>query len=68
MFGVSAINVCGPFIVHARGRYEYFITFTYDYSRFRYVYLMHRKFDALDKFIEFKAKVENQFGKCIKAL
>ena len=29
---------------------------------------MHRKFDALDKFIEFKAEVENQFGKRIKAL
>ena len=26
--------VCGPFSVHARGGYEYFITFTDDYSRY----------------------------------
>ena len=35
---------------------------------FWYVYLMHKKFDALDKFIEFKEKSENQLGKHIKAL
>ena len=39
-----------------------------DYSRFGYVYLMYRKFDALDKFIEFKAESENQLGKRNKAL
>ena len=27
-----------------------------------YVYLMHKKSDALDKCIEFKAKLENQLG------
>ena len=47
-------NMCGPFNVHARGGYEYFITFTDDYSRFGYVYQMHKKSNALDKFIEFK--------------
>ena len=34
---------------------------------FWYVYQMHKKF-ALDKFIEFKEKSENQLGKHIKAL
>ena len=29
---------------------------------FEYVYLMHKKSDALDKCIEFKAKLENQLG------
>ena len=48
--------------------YEYLITFTNYYSKFGYVYLMHKKFDALDKFIEFKAKLENQLGKHIKVL
>ena len=61
-------NVCGPFNVHAWGGYKFFITFTNDYSRFQYVFLMHRKFDALDKFIKFKAKLENQLNKCIKTL
>ena len=52
-------NICGPFNVHAWGEYEYFITFTDDYSRFKYVYMMHRKSDALDKFIKFKVESEN---------
>ena len=42
-------------------------TFTNDYSKFKYVYLMHRKSDVLDKFIEFKVEKKNQFGKRIKA-
>ena len=43
----------------ARGGYEYFITFIDDYSRYGYIYLMHHKSEAFDKFKEFKAKVEN---------
>ena len=61
-------NVWGSFNVHARGGYEYFIMLTNDYSRFGYVYLMHRKSDAFDKLIEFKVDSENQLVKCIKAL
>ena len=61
-------NVCGPFNVYAWEKYEYFITFMDDYPKFGYVYLMHRKFDAYDKFIEFKAGLENQLGKHIKTL
>ena len=29
---------------------------------------MHRKFDALDKFKEFKVELENQLGKHLKVL
>ncbi|KAL6312833.1 hypothetical protein AAG906_020957 [Vitis piasezkii] len=47
-------DVCGSFNVQACGGYGYFITFIDDYSRYGYVYLMHRKSDALDKFKEFK--------------
>ena len=50
-------QVCGPFNVDAHAGYKYFITFRNDYSRFGYMYMMHRKFDALDKFIEFKVKL-----------
>ena len=50
--------MCEPFNVQARGGYEYFISFTDDYSRYGYVYLMYRKSDALDKFKEFKAELE----------
>ena len=61
-------DVCGPLSIQARGGYEYFITFTDDYSRFSYVYIMKRKFEAFEKFKEFKVEVENQLGKRIKAI
>ena len=60
--------MCGPFSVHARGGYEYFITFTDDYSRYGYVYLMKKKSEALDKFKEFNAESEKQLGRHVKSL
>ena len=33
-------DVCGPMSTHAIGGYSYFITFTDDFSRYGYVYLM----------------------------
>ena len=62
------INVCGPLNVHTWESYDYFIMFIDDYFRFRYVYLMHRKSNALDKFIEFKVELKNLLGKNIKTL
>ena len=61
-------DVCGPINIQARGGYEYFVTFVDDYSRFGYVYLMHRKSDAFDFFREFKTEAEKQTGKSLKAL
>ena len=61
-------DVCGPINVKARGGYEYFITFTDDYSRYGYIYLMHRKSEAFEKFKEFRAEAEKQLGKSIKIL
>ncbi|KAK9036844.1 hypothetical protein V6N11_021769 [Hibiscus sabdariffa] len=52
----------------ARGGYQYFITFTDDFSRYGYKYLMRHKSEALEKFKEFKNEVQNQHGKSIKAL
>ena len=52
-------NMYGTFSVHAWGWYGYFIIFSDDYSRFRYV---HRRSDALDIFTEFKAGSYNLFG------
>ena len=61
-------DVYGPMSTQARGGYEYFITFIDDYSRFGYVYLMKQKSKTFEKFNEFKAEVENQLGKRIKAI
>ena len=66
--GLMHTNVCDPMSIQARGGYEYFITFTDDYSRFGYVYLMRYKSDAFDMFKAFKAEVENQLKKHIKIL
>ena len=61
-------DVCDPMSIQARGGYEYFITFTNDYSRFGYMYLVRYKSDAFDMFKAFKAEVENQLKKHIKIL
>ena len=56
------------YVNQAKGSYEYFITFTDDYSRYGYVYLMKQKSEAFEKFKAFRAEVENQSGKHIKAI
>ena len=61
-------DICGLMSTQAKGGYEYFITFTDDCSRYGYVYLMKQKSKAFEKFKEFRAEVENQLGKCIKAI
>jgi hypothetical protein len=61
-------DVCGPMSTTARKGFQYFITFTDDFSRYGYVYLMKHKSESLKKFKEFQNEVENQRGKKIKAL
>ena len=39
-----------------------------NYSRYGYVYLLHHKSEIFEKFKEFRAEVEKQLGKPIKAL
>jgi hypothetical protein len=61
-------DVCGPMSATARGGYEYFVTFTDDFSRYGYVYLMKHKSETFEKFKEFQSEVQNQLGKKIKLL
>ena len=51
-------DLCGLMSTSARGGYEYFLTFIDDYSRYGYMYLMHHKSKAFEKFKEYKAEVE----------
>ena len=60
--------MCGPFDVQARGGYLYFITFTDDFSRYGFMYLMHHKSNAFEKFKKFRYEVEKQTRKFIKVL
>ena len=41
------IDVCGPFSSITKGGYRYFITFTDDFSRYGYVYLLKHKMKPL---------------------
>ena len=66
--GLIHTNVCGPFSTSAIGGYLYFITFTDDFNRYGFVYLMRHKSESFEKFKEFKSEVQNQLGKNIKAL
>ncbi|KAJ9556290.1 hypothetical protein OSB04_010904 [Centaurea solstitialis] len=61
-------DVCGPFSHEARGGYRYFITFTDDFSRYGYVYLIRHKSEAFEKFKEFQSEVQNQLDRKIKFL
>ncbi|KAJ9539488.1 hypothetical protein OSB04_032221 [Centaurea solstitialis] len=61
-------DVCGPFSHEARGGYWYFITFTDDFSRYGYVYLMRHKSESFEKFREYQNEVQNQLDRKIKFL
>ncbi|KAJ9539252.1 hypothetical protein OSB04_031985 [Centaurea solstitialis] len=47
-------------IHEAREGYRYFITFTDDFSRYGYVYLMRHKSESFEKFREYHNEVQNQ--------
>ena len=51
--------VCGPLSSDARGGYKYFITFTDDFSRYGYVYLMRHKSESFEMFKSFQNEVQN---------
>ena len=59
--------ICGPFTPTVGG-YKYFITFIDDYSRYGFVELIREKFDSLEAFKVFKAKVELHQEKKIKVV
>ncbi|KAJ9560249.1 hypothetical protein OSB04_005409 [Centaurea solstitialis] len=61
-------DVCGPFSHEARGGYRYLITFTDDFSRYGYVYLMRHKSESFEKFKEYHNEVQNQLDRKIKFL
>jgi transposase InsO family protein len=66
LLGLVHSDVCGPMSISARDGSRYFVTFTDDFSRYGYIYLMRHKSESFEKFKEFKVEVENQLGKKIK--
>jgi hypothetical protein len=53
LLGLVHTDVCGPMSSIVRGGFQYFITFTDDFSRYRYIYLMRHKSESFEKFKEF---------------
>ena len=68
LLGLIYTDVYGSISSIARGGYQYFITFTDDFSRYGYIYLMRHKSESFEKFKLFKNEVQNQLGKNIKTL
>ncbi|GJS04445.1 zinc finger, CCHC-type containing protein [Tanacetum coccineum] len=59
-------DLCDMHAKPSLGNKKCFVTFIDDASRFCYVYLLHSKDEALDKFKVFKTEVELQQGSLIK--
>ncbi|GKB95710.1 retrotransposon protein, putative, ty1-copia subclass [Tanacetum coccineum] len=68
LLGLIHTDVCGPFMIVSRQGASYFITFTDDFSRYGYVYLLKHKHEVFETFKVFQKEVENQLGKTIKSL
>ncbi|GJT19667.1 putative RNA-directed DNA polymerase [Tanacetum coccineum] len=68
LLGLIHTDVCGPFRHVSMKGASYFLTFTDDFSRYGYVYLLKHKHEVFETFKVFKSEVELQLGKKIKAL
>nr|GFA36137.1 retrotransposon protein, putative, Ty1-copia subclass [Tanacetum cinerariifolium] len=68
LLGLIHTDVCGPFKIMSRQGASYFVTFTDDFSRYGYVYLLKHKHEVFETFKVFQKELENQLGKTIKLL
>nr|GEW90281.1 hypothetical protein [Tanacetum cinerariifolium] len=66
--GLIHTDVCGPFRTVSKQGASYFITFTDDFSRYGYVYLLKHKHEVFETFKVFQKEVQNQLRKTIKLL
>lgn len=57
LLGLMHSDVYDPMSMTARGNYEYFVTFTDDFSRYGYMYLMNHKSESFGETREFQSEV-----------
>lgn len=62
------IDVCAPFSVASIAKHRYYVIFVDDFSRKCWIFFMQKKSKTYSKFYEFKAPVENDSGKKVKAI
>lgn len=68
VLGIVHSDVCGKITTKSLGGSEYFLTFVDDHSRYVWVYFLKNKHEVFEKFLEWKAMVEKQYGTRIKTL
>nr|GEW44487.1 retrotransposon protein, putative, Ty1-copia subclass [Tanacetum cinerariifolium] len=68
LLGLIHTDVCGQFRTVSRQGASYFVTFTDDFSRYGYVYLLKHKHEVFETFKVFQKEVGNQLEKTIKSL
>jgi transposase InsO family protein len=61
-------DVCGPFSVASTTKHRYYVIFVDDVSHKCWIFFMQKKDQTFSKFCEFKALVEKESGKQLKAL
>jgi hypothetical protein len=61
-------DLCGPLSSPSFSGCKYFLTFIDDFSRRTWVYFLKLKSEVFDKFLVYKALVENKFGHQIQKL
>ena len=59
--------VSGPFSVASTKKHRYYVIFVDEYSRRCWIFFMQKKSEMFSKFCEFKALVEKESGKQVKA-
>ena len=62
------IDICGPFDAPSIGGEKYFITFTDDFSRYGYIYLLHDKSQSVNALEIYIKEVERQLDKKVKII
>ena len=61
-------DVCGPITPSSLGKNNYFLLFIDDVSRKTWVYFLKQKSEVFEAFKRFKATMENERGRKIKAI
>ena len=59
-------DVMGPMVLKSRGGSKFVVTFIDNYSRYIVAYYIENKSEVTDRFIEYKALMEDQLSKKIK--
>ena len=61
-------DVFGLILIPSLGKYVYYVSLIYEFSRNTWIYFLRNKSKFFDRFKEFKVLMENQTKKKIKAL